>query len=104
MLRLPSNRPYSLSLRPRSIAIRPRLYFAALAGMAALVLLPASWPAYFREALAWDVSAGIYLVLAFRVMLTCKGEALRVRAARQDDREGRPGPHARRFTHRLGSE
>ncbi|MFZ1106342.1 MAG: DUF1345 domain-containing protein [Hyphomicrobiaceae bacterium] len=69
----------------RSIAIRPRLYFAALAGMAALVLLPAGWPAYFREALAWDVSAGIYLILAFRVMLTCKGEALRVRAARQDD-------------------
>ena len=28
----------------RSIAIRPRLYFAALAGMAALVLLPGVGP------------------------------------------------------------
>jgi uncharacterized membrane protein len=34
---------------------------------------------------AWDLSAAIYLILAFRVMLTCKGEALRARAARQDD-------------------
>ena len=38
-----------------------------------------------RGAVAWDLSAAIYLVLAFRVMLTCKGEALRARAARQDD-------------------
>jgi uncharacterized membrane protein len=69
----------------RSVAIRPRLYFSALAGMAALVLLPGGWPDGIREAVAWDLSAGIYLILAFQVMLTCKGEALRARAARQDD-------------------
>jgi uncharacterized membrane protein len=65
--------------------MRPRLYLSALAGLAALVWLPRGWPAGVREAVAWDLSAAIYLVLAFRVMLTCKGEALRVRAARQDD-------------------
>jgi uncharacterized membrane protein len=74
---------------PRSIvgsfAIRPRLYLSALAGLAALVLLPNGWPASVRGAIAWDLSAAIYLVLAFQVMLTCKGEALRARAARQDD-------------------
>jgi uncharacterized membrane protein len=69
----------------RSVAIRPRLWLAALAGVAAFVLLPGSWPARIREAVAWNLSAGTYLVLAFRVMLTCKGEALRARAARQDD-------------------
>jgi len=69
----------------RSVAIRPRLYFSALAGMAALVLLPGGWPAGIREAVAWDLSAGIYLILAFHVMLTSRGEALRARAARQDD-------------------
>jgi uncharacterized membrane protein len=69
----------------RSIAIRPRLYLSALAGLAALVLLPRSWAAGVREALAWDLAAGIYLVLAFRVMQTCTGAALRARAARQDD-------------------
>jgi uncharacterized membrane protein len=58
---------------------------SALAGAAALVLLPRGWPASIRGAAAWDLSAAIYLILAFRVMLTCKGDALRARAARQDD-------------------
>ena len=69
----------------RSVAIRPRLYLSALAGMVALILLPGGWPAGIREAIAWDLSAGIYVILAFHVMLTCRGEALRARAARQDD-------------------
>jgi uncharacterized membrane protein len=68
-----------------SLAIRPRLYLSALAGLAALVLLPRGWPAGVREAVAWDLFAAIYLVLAFNVMMTCKGAALRARAARQDD-------------------
>jgi uncharacterized membrane protein len=68
-----------------SVAIRPRLYLSVLAGLGAFVLLPRDWPAGVREALAWDLFAAIYLVLAFHVMLTCKGEALRARAARQDD-------------------
>lgn len=69
----------------RSIAIRPRVYFSAMAGIVALTLLPRSWPASVREAVAWDLSAVIYLTLAFRVMLTCTGEAMRARSARQDD-------------------
>ena len=69
----------------RSIAIRPRFYFSALAGVGALLFLPRSWSASIREALAWDLSAVIYLALAFRVMLTCRGNVIRARAARQDD-------------------
>lgn len=69
----------------RSIAIRPRLYFSALAGVAALALLPRSWPAGLRGAVAWDLSAAIYLGLAFRVMLTCNADRIRARAARRDD-------------------
>ena len=69
----------------RSIAIRPRLYSSAMAGIAVLALLPATMPASVRGAVAWNVSAGIYLVLAFRVMLTCTSERIRARAARQDD-------------------
>jgi uncharacterized membrane protein len=76
---------YSPKAIARSIAIRPRFYYSALAGAAALVLLPASWPASLRGALAWDLSAAIYLASAFRVMLTCRGEIIRARAARQDD-------------------
>jgi uncharacterized membrane protein len=76
---------YSPRSIARSIAIRPRLYFSALAGIAVLVFLPRSWSATIRGALAWDLSAAIYLALAFRVMLTCAADHIRARAARQDD-------------------
>ncbi|TMJ66891.1 MAG: DUF1345 domain-containing protein [Alphaproteobacteria bacterium] len=76
---------YSPKSTAHSVAVRPRLYFSALAGIGVLALLPRGWPASIREAVAWDLSSTIYLVLAFRVMLTCKGEVLRARAARQDD-------------------
>lgn len=76
---------YSPRSIARSFAIRPRLYFSALAGVLALVLLPHQWSSNVRAAAAWNLSACIYLTLAFRVMLTCKGEAMRARAARQDD-------------------
>jgi len=76
---------YSPKSTAHSVAVRPRLYFSALAGIGVLALLPRGWPASIREAVAWDLSATIYLVLAFRVMLTCKGDVLRARAARQDD-------------------
>ena len=76
---------YSPKSIVRSVAIRPRLYFSTLAGIAALALLPSGWPASLREAVACDLSATIYLILAFRVMLTCKGDLIRARAARQDD-------------------
>jgi uncharacterized membrane protein len=76
---------YSPKSIAHSVAIRPRLYFSALAGIAALALLPRGWPASIRGAVAWDLSATIYLILAFRVMLTCKGDVIRAHAARQDD-------------------
>src|SRR5436189_2719377 len=76
---------YSPKSTAHSVAVRPRLYFSALAGIGVLALLPRGWSASIREAVAWDLSATIYLVLAFRVMLTCKGDVLRARAARQDD-------------------
>ena len=76
---------YSPTSIARSIAIRPRLYFSALAGMSALIFLPGSWSATIRGALAWDLSAAIYLVLAFRIMRTCTADVIRARAARQDD-------------------
>jgi uncharacterized membrane protein len=75
-------RPESIA---RSVAIRPRFYLSALVGLITLSLLPRSWSLNVREAVSWDLSAVIYLVLACRVMLTCKGDMIRARAARQDD-------------------
>jgi len=76
---------YSPKAIGRSLIVRPRLYLSAIAGVAAFVLLPNDWPAHIRDAVAWDLAAAIYLILAFGVMLACKGDALRRRAARQDD-------------------
>jgi uncharacterized membrane protein len=76
---------YSPRAIARSLAIRPRLYISAAAGLIALVLLPRSWSPNIRDAAAWDLSAIIYLFLTFRVMLSCRGDRIRARAARQDD-------------------
>jgi uncharacterized membrane protein len=67
------------------MAMRPRFYSSALVGLAALLVLPSSWSANVREAVAWDLSAIMYLSLAFRVMLNCTSDVIRARAARQDD-------------------
>jgi uncharacterized membrane protein len=76
---------YSPRSIARSILIRPRLYLAAFAGAAVLVLAPASMSANVRGVLAWDVSAFVYLVTVLRVMMKSNSEMIRVRAARQDD-------------------
>jgi hypothetical protein len=68
-----------------SIAIRPRLYHPPLSGIGELVFLARSRPASLREALSSDLSAAIYLALAFWVMLTCKGEIIRARAKADRD-------------------
>ena len=80
-----SRRWYSPRSIASSIAIRPRLYFSALAGVAVFLLLPGSLSLSLREALAWDLSAAIYLTLAFRVMLTSTSDMIRARAARQEE-------------------
>lgn len=76
---------YSPKSIAHSVALRPNLYYSALVGIAALILLPRAWPASVREAVAWDLSALIYLIFAVRLMVTCKADVIRARAERQDD-------------------
>jgi uncharacterized membrane protein len=75
--------------RPRSIAhsiaIRPRVYIAVLVGCIAAVLIPPSFSGSLRISIAADAGALVYLALGFRMMMTCNSEAMRKRAARQDD-------------------
>jgi uncharacterized membrane protein len=78
-----SRRWYSPRSIALSIAIRPRLYLSALAGVTVFLLLPSTLAPSVREALAWDLSAAIYLTLVFRVMLSCTSDVIRVRAARR---------------------
>ena len=80
-----TRRWYSPKSIARSIAIRPRFYCSAAVGVLALLLLPRGWSGNMRGAVAWDAGAAVYLLLAVKVMLSCKGDVIRARAARQDD-------------------
>ena len=75
-------RPASIA---RSIAIRPKVYLAVLAGIAAGALLPSTLSGSIRTAIAADIGALVYLVLGFRMMISCAGDVIRRRAATQDD-------------------
>jgi len=75
-------RPASIA---QSIVSRPRVYLAVAAGIAAFVLLPSTIAFNLRAAIAWDAFALVYLTLAFALMMTSTSEALRQRAAKQDD-------------------
>ena len=75
-------RPKSIA---RSIAIRPRVYCAALAAAVVVFLLPGEISVNIRTALAGNVGALVYLALAVQVMVSSGGDAVRRRAARQDD-------------------
>ena len=69
----------------RSIKTRPRVYWAALAGLAALSILPPSLSANAREALAWIVAALVYLGIAGSMMLKSSSQTIANRAAQEDD-------------------
>lgn len=69
----------------RSLALRPRVVFGVVVAIAALVLLPSSLHGSVREAVAWCLGGGTYLVLSFSLMLGCHSDTIRTRAAHQDD-------------------
>jgi uncharacterized membrane protein len=67
------------------IKARPRLTTATVVGFACLLVLPAHLPASTRGLLAWDVGVGLYLGLAWTMMLRSDLERMRWRAKVQDD-------------------
>ena len=76
---------YNLRSIARSIALRPRVFFGALAGLAALVLLPHDMKWSVRGALAWNIGGAVYLALALQLMSRFSADRIRARAARADD-------------------
>ena len=62
------------------IRVRPRLLTATIVGFAMLAMLPPSLSLTTRELLAWDVGAGLYLTLAWIMMLRANVERMRRRA------------------------
>jgi uncharacterized membrane protein len=68
----------------RSFLLRPRVLLSALAGLAALILMPAYVKPAVKSALAWDVGGLVYLALSLQLM-SQKGSTIKARAARNDD-------------------
>ena len=67
------------------IRVRPRLVTATMVGLGIALLLPATVSGPTRALLAWDVGAGLYLILAWTMMLGASVEQMRRRAKLQDD-------------------
>jgi uncharacterized membrane protein len=69
----------------RQVRARPRLALATGLGLVALPLLPASLPGPTRALVAWNVGAGLYVALAWSMMLRGSVERMRSRTRTQDD-------------------
>ena len=77
-------RPRPLPKVVRVVRARPRLFIAAMVGLI-IVLLPLRWSLSTRFLVGWDVGACLYLVTAYQAMWQCGIDAIRRRAAQQDE-------------------
>jgi uncharacterized membrane protein len=82
-------RPHRLPRFIRIIRARPRLFIAALVGLAVIALSPHSWGLARRLLVGWDVGIALYLIAAFQLMTTANHTHIRRWAAIED--EGRVG-------------
>ena len=70
----------------RIVRARPRLFISLAIGIAVFIaLLLTDWRMASRLVVAWDVFAGLYLVLAFQMMATADVRHMQRRARLQDE-------------------
>jgi len=69
----------------RQTRVRARLVSAVLVGAARVALLPPAVSGPTRTLVAWDAGVGLYLVLAWIMMVRSDVQRMRRRAERQDD-------------------
>jgi uncharacterized membrane protein len=67
------------------LRVRPRLVIATIVGLLLFMALPTTLSSTTRALLAWDVGAGLYLALAWIMMLRANVARMRRRAKDQDD-------------------
>ena len=67
------------------IRARPRFAFSTVVGLVASIALPGSLSGPTRALVAWDTGSGLYLALAWAMMLRSSLEQMRRRARLQDD-------------------
>ena len=68
-----------------SLVLHPRVYLGAAGALVAALVLPSDLSGSLRGALSWCAGGMIYLGLALRTMSNCPVEAIKSRAAKQDD-------------------
>jgi uncharacterized membrane protein len=82
----PSNRTSWPASFARSFFRRPKIYLAVAAALGmALLLWPTALPPSVRAVIAWNTGGLVYLVMAWQLMRACPSEAIRKRAAREDE-------------------
>ena len=69
----------------QTIRVRPRLSIATLVGIICLVALPHGFVPTTRALIAWDAGVGLYLALAWTMMLRSDVDKMRWRASLEDD-------------------
>jgi uncharacterized membrane protein len=71
----------------RIVRARPRLFVAGAVGLAlaAVLTIATEWRLATRLLVAWDIAAGLYLILVFDVMAGSDVHRIRARAAEQDE-------------------
>jgi uncharacterized membrane protein len=73
---------------PRPVRVvysRPRLFISIALGIVAFLLTPPSLRPVTRGLIGWDVSLGLYLILAFAMIYRCGVDHIRRNAILQDD-------------------
>ena len=78
-------KPRASSTLLRQIRVRPRLASSTGLGLVASIVLPRSLSGLSRALVAWDVGAGLYLILALTLMLRSTVEGIRGRARQHDE-------------------
>jgi uncharacterized membrane protein len=69
----------------RVVYARPRAFIAIATGLAAFLLLPASYRLVTRMLIGWDVFVALYIVLVYIMMLRSHHRYIRRNAVLQDD-------------------
>ena len=70
-----------------SLRAHPRLFIAVGLGLLAGLVLPEAWPRSLRMIVGWDVAAGLYLALAWVMIL--RADTARIRNQARIDDDGR---------------
>jgi uncharacterized membrane protein len=73
----------------RIIRARPRLFIAAVVGVAVIALSPSAWGLATRLLVGWDVGIALYLIAAYQIVIRAETSHIQRRAAIED--EGRIG-------------